>query len=1347
MTRVGLESDAVVVRISINPMRTRKNKNWLSWMGLGGLATAAALAGEVELNFNTDPSLSGLYNTFGVPVWRPNGGASGADGDGYLSITDALAGQSGSLVFNDLEDGLVVKAFRFEVDLRIGGGHSNPADGFSINYASDDDAATTGMNFAGTDGEPTPGLPEEGTRTGLAIGFDTWQSGLIGPVQDVVGLSIRVDGALIAQLPVPLLPDNVYLPTHGTPGNQGDAYTYDPVPYRNAAVDSANYLGSMQTGAMNPDLVDQPQPIFFEGDTEWPRWMENLVWERFVMELTEESTVMISWKGVELTPPGGLPVSFSARPGRIIFAARTGDNFEAHHVDNLRLVTVPADDIILGVPTGHPIGFDLGVVDSGPAILDPETLVLNFNGEEVSPTSVTKDGPTTTISYRDATNPLPSGSTQTVEITATDTRGISQTVTHTFVVPTYIELPATAAAEGVNTSEPGFNFRVHQASGPESFPAAPNQDNSISRTEQQLKGMRGDNIANQFGAVDGVFAIPGVVNFEQESLAAGSFNADNGYPDGFIPGIPGNFGTTDNIAGELTTYVHFPQAGVWNLHFVSDDGFRTTLGFDAMSGTILSQLEGVANSTVTLYIGTPGYYPMRTIWYEGGGGAHLEWSATGPDGVRYLLNDTTMPNALRTYRSATGVRPSYVSFVNPVRGSGGVVLPSVPLTIDIRDGSAAVDQGSIVLTINDEEVTPDVSKSGDTTSVVYDWPTPPASGLVVNVGLEFSDANGEYSGAYSYTIHPYTMVPAHMRMATGVDMEEPGFAIRLVQADTGRANSVMGAESHLAGFLGWPDTKNTTGFGPDGFYVESGVLNYDQGSVAAGHFRSNRAATDFIPYTTPDTAIPGIPGTATSGTGTDNITAEILTVVEFPTAGWYVLGFNSDDGFRTSIGHPNDQVRLTLGQFDAGRGSAGDAIFPNTGIFYAFQIPEAGLYPMRSIWFEGGGGANLEWFSYDPDSRILTLLNGVEEGSLKTYQYPRESAGPPHVASIVPRPGAVRAGTQVPINIVIADGVGNIDTASVSLSINGEVVPATIAKTGGNTTVTYLPEGGMAPATAHNVALSFGGRTINYTFTTGALTTASFFIEAEDFDFGSGQSDPTASDMATYRGGAYGGRGAVSGVDYSRPTQADSPLYRFGEDPQVAMDMTGDVSRVFTSVDFNFKIGWTGAGHWYNYTRTFPEGSYNVFAGLSHGDAAATMSATMQSITAGAGTAVQTVEELGTFTAPGTGGWGSNALVPLVDGDGAPVELALGGSQTVRFTTANGDYDFILFVPAGEVSSELEFTSVVLNADGTITLEWIGGGTLQVAPTVDGPWTDVPGAASGLTLTPSEDQQYGRLRP
>jgi hypothetical protein len=50
--------------------------------------------------------------------------------------------------------------------------------------------------------------------------------------------------------------------------------------------------------------------------------------------------------------------------------------------------------------------------------------------------------------------------------------------------------------------------------------------------------------------------------------------------------------------------------------------------------------------------------------------------------------------------------------------------------------------------------------------------------------------------------------------------------------------------------------------------------------------------------------------------------------------------------------------------------------------------------------------------------------------------------------------------------------------------------------------------------------------------------------------------------------------------------------------------------------------------------------------------------------------------------------------------------------------------------------------NVVNNGDGTVTVTFEG--KLQTAATVNGPWADVEGATSPLTIPADQAQQYGR---
>ena len=187
-------------------------------------------------------------------------------------------------MFPLLDDGAVIKSFRIQADVRIGGGTSSPADGFSFNLARPGDPVLDdGDGYASSPTGET-NLPEEGTTTGLAIGFDEWFSG----GEDVIGLSVRIDDQLIDQF--------------GFPEFHGD---FD---------DTA----SLQTGPANTDP-------------------SGLGWAPFSIDLDSDKNLLVTYKGV--TAFDGV-VNFDPGPLQPVIAGSTrSDANSAHHIDNISIST------------------------------------------------------------------------------------------------------------------------------------------------------------------------------------------------------------------------------------------------------------------------------------------------------------------------------------------------------------------------------------------------------------------------------------------------------------------------------------------------------------------------------------------------------------------------------------------------------------------------------------------------------------------------------------------------------------------------------------------------------------------------------------------------------------------------------------------------------------------------------------------------------------------------------------------------------------------------------------------------------------------------------------------------
>jgi hypothetical protein len=368
---------------------------------------------------------------------------------------------------------------------------------------------------------------------------------------------------------------------------------------------------------------------------------------------------------------------------------------------------------------------------------------------------------------------------------------------------------------------------------------------------------------------------------------------------------------------------------------------------------------------------------------------------------------------------------------------------------------------------------------------------------------------------------------------------------------------------------------------------------------------------------------------------------------------------------------------------------------------------------------------------------------------------------PPAVTSVTPGVGNVVLVANE-LNAILTDlfRQTTINFGSIRLTVDGTDVTsaAQITDTTGGATIRYAPAGGFTT----------GGHTYSITFTDSGSTPITFngdfrvanhpntfVIEAEDLNYDSGQTIAEASTMPLTPG-LYNGLGAVSGVDYNVVgNEAGEATYRTNEVPNIPMNGGGDANRGPFSVTPSYKIGWTSGGdnpEWFNYTRTFPAGNYNVYAALSHGGGGPT-AGSLQLVTAGANTTTQTLQQLGTFNvAGGTGGWGVNRLVPLVSG-GSVASVSLSGTQTVRMTMASdADFDYLLFVPTtGGPGPGANITSVT-RSGGNITINWTGGGRLHSAPALnpDGSatWTAVPGqTATSATVPTTGNAQFFMVRP
>jgi len=1031
-------------------------------LGVGLFLAYTAQAGHAEYNFDTDPTgYLDIDSNLDPPPWRSSGGNPG----GYLAITDAVGSQRTVIRFDDFDNGMLVKAFSFTMDIRMGNGTSErPADGMSVCYARANDPIFQDPTMWTGNVHGIDLGPEGGTSTGLSVCFDAWEGNPLPDGSDIEGIIVRVDDVTVLR--------------HALPTRHGDCE--DPT--------------SLQTGPRDPNNPGADPSI--------------LCWQPLSVELDEQQKLTVKWKGATLLDHA--EVAYFPSPGRLVLMGRTGGSNQYQHVDNIVIDTIPASTPTLVEGTGEPDGITLKLQDAPGSAVDPSSVQLKVNGQEVT-AEVQKQGDITTIHWSSLPDLLPGGELIPIEVAFKDTQGNSFTATKDIMVIPYTAIPEDFAVSQVDTSKPGFNIRPYQTE--EGNP------NSLAWTEEQLAGLHGPNLIdlNMIGAdALGYVYWSLEIDFKNQDGGNGNFDLNYGF-DWF--GVPaGSMTSEDNTTLEILAYVYFPQPGLYTMGVNSDDGFRVQTYYDPRDkfAVRLGEFDsgrGAADTIFNIYIPKAGYYPMRLLYENGGGGAAVEWFTVTPDGTKHLINDMTDPDALQAYAFPSAPTVPYVINVTPGVGARDV-RADTSIQVVIQEVNAAVDPNSVQMTINDEAVTPQVTRNAGKkqTTIFYQPDQLFESGSTNTVTVVWAvQGQTPRTNTWQFVCMPYVMVPTDLWSPIGSENEnEPGFLVQVFQVDpmgasNGMPHSPEWAEALIAGgyYQGGAPAVNIiddSEFTPEGYYIETETINYNQDGEEgnAGNF-------------TPDKKMPGIPGLTDS---TDNFACAFTTYVVFPEAGLYLMGVNSDDGFRTSVGDqpgryavqieaPADlagqpiaamptinglnanfggplpwppvegdvvyvgtacdpiQQDLTgkIALIDRGDcafvdkcrnaqqagalaaivvnateplnfpilmgGSADDITIPclminnDTGDFlkskipglrlsvgadpnvmlgqyygdrgssdtiFAFVIQKAGVYPLRTVYWEGSGGANVEWFTVTKDGKKVLLNDPNDPDALKCYR-------------------------------------------------------------------------------------------------------------------------------------------------------------------------------------------------------------------------------------------------------------------------------------------------------------------------------------------------------------------------
>ena len=371
--------------------------------------------------------------------------------------------------------------------------------------------------------------------------------------------------------------------------------------------------------------------------------------------------------------------------------------------------------------------------------------------------------------------------------------------------------------------------------------------------------------------------------------------------------------------------------------------------------------------------------------------------------------------------------------------------------INVQEFSQTVDTGSVAVTLDGEPAEVTVESSGGFATISYVFTSVPDSLSTHSIHLEYKDSGGEtHSADLSFLVSDiYGKVPPLFKNSS-VDTNSSGFVANVSQiseAQSGATNlhgtDIDNANFQLSGGYtdgdgipyineAGPDNANDWQFSP----VDVDIVNFEQEALAQGNFTD---ATGF-----PDALIPNIPGFNDS---TEGIAAEFLTFLEL-SQGWHTFGVNSDDGFDVTVGPaPQDLLATSLGSFNGGRGAA-DSLFE-------VYVEEAGFYPTRLLWFEGTGGANVEFFNVVDGEKIL-INDRDNPNAIKAY---KTAQSRPYVSAFSPVSGTLADG----VFFEITNGDIELDADSIQLTVDGsQIVPPTVAVNGNVVNISFQNPGPFA---------------------------------------------------------------------------------------------------------------------------------------------------------------------------------------------------------------------------------------------------------------------------------------------
>jgi hypothetical protein len=349
-----------------------------------------------------------------------------------------------------------------------------------------------------------------------------------------------------------------------------------------------------------------------------------------------------------------------------------------------------AERLFLSAINPSIVTFSFRANDKGGSVVAANGIKLTIDGQVVTTTVAPKNADATDVTYT-RTTPFAAGE-HTYKIEVKDSQGNTVTDAGTFTAAQVAILTAAHQAVSVDKTKAGFIWRIVQNEVMTSK-VLDDVELALLGTLKDDTGTVIDNLANEnepgnalaAGVKDGKtvkFEIATKINLN--AVAGG--NAGTFPEDEVMPGVPGASGLDYGIAAEITTFVELP-AGVVTLGIACDDRFRAQAGpiGKATDAILLGEggleLNGnTATGLTKFFVQDAGIYPVRILFQDNGGAAHIELASVKANGDKVLVNDLEN-GGFKAYR--VGVAPAKSTRVAAGKvpaGLAGTALTGVTLS-------------------------------------------------------------------------------------------------------------------------------------------------------------------------------------------------------------------------------------------------------------------------------------------------------------------------------------------------------------------------------------------------------------------------------------------------------------------------------------------------------------------------------------------------------------------------------------------------------------------------------------------------------------------------------------------